>query len=31
MERLLTKGDYRRPADEGFEPWEVRRRVVKEV
>jgi len=28
MERLLTRGDYRRPADECFEPWEARQALV---
>lgn len=31
MERLLTRDDYRRPADEGFQPWQVREEAIQKL
>lgn len=31
LERMLTRGDYHRPADERFEPWQMRHEMVREV
>jgi dolichol-phosphate mannosyltransferase len=31
LERMLTRGDYRRPADERFEPWQIRHEIAREV
>lgn len=31
LERLLTRGDYHRPAHERFEPWDVRHEMAREA